>query len=305
MSHKKIIAILILIQIIGSNSIYVDSNPNITQEPIKILFIGNSYFNYWDLPGLFENLTDNAEKDVYIDKYCKNGFSLYDQDNSVICEAKINQNSWDYVVLIGSGIETGYPEDYPNRLLLPTLISLREKIITNCNSTKMVFCLPWAFEDGHGWNDTYDSMQIEINEKTFEYLNEINYTISPIGLAWNTVLKDLHYPLHYLHDGDGNHPTRKGTYLMACVIFSTIFREPSTDITYYSDFTRLNAKYLQNVASDTVLNNIALWNIDPLPINDNPSIPGFISNSFLLFTLIGISIIIFNKRKLISKSFNK
>ena len=102
MLHKKIITIFI---------IYLDINTDTNEEPCKILFIGNSYFNWYNLPGLFENLTDNAEKDVFVDQYCKNGLSLYDQANRVNTEAKINQNSWDYVVLIGGGVETAYPEE--------------------------------------------------------------------------------------------------------------------------------------------------------------------------------------------------
>ena len=70
----------------------------------------------------------------------------------------------------------------------------------------MVFCLPWAFEDGmtwvQGWTDTYEDMQIEIYENTLEYSNNLDFVISPVGWAWYKVLKEKNYPLHYLHMSD-------------------------------------------------------------------------------------------------------
>ncbi len=143
------------------------------------------------------------------------------------------------------------------------------------------------------------------NEKSLNYSKEVNFTISPVGWAWNTVLRDNNFPQHYLHDGDGNHPNPKSTYLMACVIFSTIFREKSTGVPFYSDLTRFNANYFQNVSSYNVLGNFDLWYLDSLPSNENTSISGFNTSSILSFTLIGFSVIILIQKKSLSKSIHK
>jgi len=296
MTYKKIITIFILILIIGSNTLYLDTNAEITEEPCKILFIGSSYFTWDNLPGLFGNLTDAAKKDVYIDQSIKNGLYLYDHVNRSITESKINQTNWDYVILQGVCTVTAYPENYTDHPLLPSLIALRDKIAKNCNSTKMVFYLPWAFEDGMtwlGWDDTYEDMQLKIYDNTLQYSKDVGFAIAPVGCAWNTVLKEVNYSLHYLHQADWNHPSLKGSYLMACTIFSTIFRETSTGISYYSDLSRSEANYFQEVASNTVLDNLELWNLDPLPLNDDdnddPSISGFSFNSLFVFILIGLT----------------
>ena len=82
------------------------------------------------------------------------------------------------------------------------------------------------------------------------------------GKAWNTVMK-VKTSLHYLFLPDWNHPTPRGTYLMACVIYSTLFEESTEGLTYYSKVTEDDAVYFQQIASDVVLDNLELWNIVP------------------------------------------
>ncbi|MCK5838652.1 MAG: T9SS type A sorting domain-containing protein, partial [Bacteroidales bacterium] len=139
-----------------------------------------------------------------------------------------------------------------------------------------VFCLPWAFEDGmtwyQNWTDTYEDMQIHIYNNTLQYSEEIGFEIAPVGWAWYAVLEEYNYPLHYLHMSDWNHPSLKGSYLMACVIYSTVFQESTVGNPYHSGIPEVEATYFQTVASDTVLTNLERWNITPLTsINTKPS----------------------------------
>ena len=81
--------------------------------------------------------------------------------------------------------------------------------------------MAWAFEDGmtwyQDWTDTYEDMQLKIYDTVLEYAEEIGFMIAPVGWSWYKVLEELDYPLHYLHMGDWNHPSLKGSYLMACM----------------------------------------------------------------------------------------
>ena len=155
-----------------------------------------------------------------------------------------------------------YPDVYTD---YPALITLQNIIYANCESTKIVFCLPWAYEDGmtwvEGWTDTFVDMQIHIYENTLQYSDDIGFEIAPVGWAWKTVLEEANFPLHYLHLSDWNHPSLRGSYIMACVIFSTIFLESSVDINYFADLPEDEANDFQIVASNTVLDNLELWNI--------------------------------------------
>lgn len=247
----------------------------------SILFIGSSYFNLNNLPNLFENLAINSGKDIYVEPYSRNGPYLYDHASSSATESKINEQDWDYIVLQGVGRLMAYPDYFTDHPVYPALVTLQNKISANCESTKMIFCLPWAFEDGmtwyQDWTDTYEDMQIKIFENTLQYSDEIGFIIAPVGWAWYTALQEKNYPLHYLHESDWNHPSLKGSYLMACVIFSTVFLESSVDIPYYGGLIEEEGSYFQIVASHTVFDNLSLWNIIDEGDNNPPETPSILT----------------------------
>ena len=265
----KVLLVLILPVIVGCKEIKV-TEPEQELGPLpgaeSILFIGSSYFSYNNLPGMFAELAHANSKNIYIDNYIVNGKFLDYHASNPSTLNKINEKDWDYVILQGVGRQMAYPEVFRDHPAYPALKTLHDKISENSESTKMIFCLPWAFEDGmawlEGWTDLYDDMQKKIYKNTLVYADEIGFMIAPVGMAWYRVLEEKNYPLHYLHLSDWNHPSLRGSYLMACVIYSTIYRESSSGIKYYSNIPKDEALYFQDVASSTVLDSLQLWNIE-------------------------------------------
>lgn len=238
------------------------------QESCEVLLIGSSYFNGNNLANLIKNLADSSNIPIYIEMHGQNGLYLADHAGSPSTEAKINEREWDYVVLQGVGVLVAYPDHFTHHPVYPALVTLRDKIAANCEETRMIFCMPWAFEDGmtwyQNWTDTYEDMQWHIYDTTLQWSDEIVFEIAPVGWAWYAVLEAYNYPLHYLHLSDWNHPSLRGSYLMACVIYSTIFQQTTVGIPYNPGIPQDEVDFYQMVASDTVLNNLELWNITPL-----------------------------------------
>jgi len=275
MQFLKKTFLIISILVIGLESL--SENSENKQDTCEILLIGSSYFNYNNLAGLIKNLADSSDIDIYIEMHGQNGMYLHDHAGSSSTEAKINERDWDYVILQGVGVLIAYPEYFIDHPIYPALITLHDKIHANCESTRMVFQMPWAFEDGmtwyQGWTDTYEDMQIHIYNNTLQYSNEIGFEIAPVGWVWYAVLEAYGYPLHYLHMSDWNHPSLKGSYLMACVIYSAVFQESTVRNPYHAGIPDEEAEFFQSVASDTVLNKLELWNIAPLVvIDEKPSL---------------------------------
>jgi uncharacterized protein DUF4886/PKD domain-containing protein len=289
---KKIVVIilfLIVIQtvVVGLNNNYssdelleIDSSADtefFDNNSCWILFIGSSYFNYNDLTGLFERLALKSGKEVFVDNHGRNGFYLYDHAFSFETASKINERDWDYVVLQGVGRTVAYPDYFTDHPVYPALVELQDKIYENCEFTKMIYCMPWAFEDGmtwyQDWTDTYEDMQIKILETTLNYSNDLDFYIAPVGWAWYSVLKEKEYPLHYLHMSDWNHPSLKGSYLMACVLFSTVYLEYLNDNSFYGGLIKDEAKFFQTIASEIVFENLSLWNLVDAFDNNPPEKP--------------------------------
>ena len=246
----------------GSTSDIITPQEN---DTLEVLFIGSSYFAYNNLIGLFSGLVENSSKSVIIGDQVTSGY-LADHASRSSTEAKINEKDWDYVILQGVGRITAYPTIYTDHPVFPALETLKNKISNNCITTKMVFCMPRAYEDGMtwipGWKDTYSDMQLEIYNNTLLWADSLGFIIAPVGWAWNTVLSEKNFPLHYLHMSDWNHPSLKGSYLMACTIYSTVYGKSAEGINYFGSLIETDAKYFQQVGSSTVLNDLARWNIN-------------------------------------------
>lgn len=239
---------------------------NDNDSACDILLIGSSYFNSNNLPGLLSNLSKCTNKHVNIHFTSGGGPYLADHAQSQITESKIYERDWDFVILQGVGTLVAYPEIFIGHPVAPALKTLKKKISSKSESTKMVFCLPWAFEDGmawkDGWTDQYPEMQKKIYDNTLEYAEDIGFIIAPVGWAWNRVLEEKNYPQHYLHVSDWNHPSIRGSYLMACVIYSTLFKESTSGMDYFAGLPENEAAYFQTVASSVVLDSLNLWNIE-------------------------------------------
>jgi len=273
-------------------------NENSLKENYKILFIGSSYFNFNNLPYLFESLSLDSGIEVTVHQRIPNGWYLENHANSNETEIKINEQEWDYVILQGAGSNTAYPDYFTDHPVLPALKILKDKIYKNCKSTKILFCLPWAFEDGmtwyENWTDTYKDMQIKILNNTLKFCNETELQIAPVGWSWYTVLEEMNYPLHYLHKSDWNHPSRKGSYLMACVIYSSLFLKSCVGNPYNGSLNNEEALYFQNIASKTVFDNLSLWNL----VYENDTTPPYIK---IIYPTNGLY---FNNEKILNLTNN-
>jgi len=237
-----------------------------SENELKILFIGSSYFNYNDMPALFQKLAENSSKKIEIHRKIRNGLFLYDHAISSTTKSKIQEQKWDYVILQGGGRNTAYPQYFTAKPTKTALDSLCAVIRQNHPSTNIIFTLPWAFEDGmtwyQNWPDDFFDMQQKINDNTMKYSDELGFTVAPVGVAWDKILAEFDvFPLHYLHMSDWNHPTLKGSYLSACVVYSTIFKGSCKNIPYYSILDKTLAKHFQEVASQIVLDSLGKWKI--------------------------------------------
>lgn len=268
---KKLFVIFVLLAF--NSASYCQNNNGET----KILFIGASYFDFFDLPGLFVGLTESAGRQTKIGTSLASGIFLEDHANRSYTLSKINEEKWDYVVLQGVGSLTAYPEQITHHPVYPALEKLKQQILQNCPTTVIIFCMPWAFEDGmtwvEGWTDTFLDMQSKIYENTIKYSNRLGLTIAPVGDTWSRVLEEKDWPLHYLHMNDWNHPSLKGTFLMACVIYSTIYVESCEGLGFNGGVDEDEAAFFKNKASNAVLNSPDLWNIKTTSFIKDEEIP--------------------------------
>lgn len=253
----------------------------IEKDSLSILFIGNSHFEYSQILNKVRLLAAASGRFVYADGRIELGWRLTDHSTDNETATKIGSRDWDYVILQGVGPVLAYPDSFPDYRIYEAMEQLQEQILLSNDSCKIMFCMPWAYEDGmtwyQEWTDSYVDMQYKNYQNTISYCEQLGLMIAPVGWAWNTVLRDKNYPLHYLHLTDYSHPNAKGSYLMACVFFSAIYVESTEDLNYLGGLEESEARYFQNIASNMVLQSLSLWNIprnSVVGIDDARFVPG-------------------------------
>jgi hypothetical protein len=242
-----------------SNDNGVQANVEPESGSVTVLFIGNSLTFYNDLPGMLEKLATANGKKVYVGKALVGGASLEDHCNSETTISKIYAYDWDYVVLQGSSYHIAFPSQH--YLILPYIERLDSMIHDNCPTTKTIFFMDWAMKDGVYWNGqtySYDDFQQRIASGTKIMADQLDMIIAPIGWAFKSVIDDRDdiELFHY----DKAHPSREGSYLGACVYFSTIFKK-AVEYSYIDPYLAASlTNYLREKASSVVMDELGRWN---------------------------------------------
>jgi hypothetical protein len=241
-----------------------DSSNEPREGETTVLFLGSSYLAFNNVPDRFRDLSRKGGHEVFVRYHLALGqpLSFFAQDPTTT-EA-IRMRDWDFVVLQGGAQSAAYPTGGPTSDYL-ALSELHRKATEDSPGTRVVYMMPWAFEDGMTWlegrEETYEVMQLDIRERTLDWAQALDLVLAPVGMAWYEVLTTWEHDLHFLHDSDWNHASRAGSFLTAATFFSTIWAEDAEEVDYRWEIEGELAQRLREVAGRTVLESLPLWNI--------------------------------------------
>jgi hypothetical protein len=179
--------------------------------PTRILFIGNSFTNRNDLPGMLERLAATAKppRRVETDRVIANGRSLKTHWERGTAREAIRSSKWNYVVLQE---QSTLPLKNPARM--NEYVRLFDEEI-RASGAKTVLYLTWARRHQL-------ERQSELTEAYVSIGRSIKGIVVPVGIAWQWLLSEN--PNIVLHHKDNSHPNFAGTYLAACVFFAALFK---------------------------------------------------------------------------------
>jgi len=231
----------------------------------NILFLGNSYTAVNNLPQTIKDLSLSLGDSIVFDSNTPGGYTFQGHSTNATSLAKINQQSWDYVVLQE---QSQLPSFSPNQVasdVYPFARTLDSLILANDSCTETVFYMTWGRQNGDASNCaayppicTYDGMQQRLRESYMEMGQNNHATVSPVGVAWKN-MRDT-YPTINLYQADQSHPSVYGTYLAACVFYSTIFHKSSVGASFVTaGISNTDALLIQTIASNNVLDSLSTW----------------------------------------------
>jgi hypothetical protein len=207
----------------------------------RLLFIGNSFTNRNDLPGMLQKIAAMASppRSLYTERIVANGMPLKAHLNKGEARAAIAGSMWDYVVL-----QEQSTLPLKNRQRMHESVRLFDTEI-RAHHAKTVLYLTWARK--HEFD-----RQTELTDAYTTIGHELGSIVVPVGIAWQRALKS--HPDLILHDKDNSHPTLAGSYLAACVFFATLFGKGrmAADPTDIPKLAPKIATMLQDIAMKTV-----------------------------------------------------
>lgn len=232
----------------------------------KVLFIGNSYTSYNNLPELVRQLALSMGDTLTVASSTPGGHTFQQHCTNATTQGLIAQQAWDFVVLQEQSQLPSFPDGQVAQQCLPFAAQLVDTIRAYSPCAEAVFYMTWGRENGDASNCatwppvcTYDGMQALLRERYLQMAVDNDAFAAPVGAAWKRI-RELH-PGIGLYVGDGSHPNPSGSYLAAATICSTIMRRSCSAATYTAGLQADTAALLRSIASGIVLDSVDTWNI--------------------------------------------
>jgi hypothetical protein len=240
------------------------SRPSVTSlgpdYPKSEIFIGNSFFYYNNgMPGhvsLLEKAADPEHKQDYratmvtiggagldwhdVESYLRPGaigsYSFDEQNNIVFNNTG---KLFDAAVMM----DCSQCPIHPKLKSVFTDYAKKDSDIVRAHGAQPIFFMSWAYADR-------PEMTAELAEAYTAAGNSNNALVIPAGLAFARAREKQ--PELNLYAPDKRHPSLAGTYLAACTVFAALTGHSPVGNSYLAGIDPPKAKFLQQVAWDTV-----------------------------------------------------
>ena len=254
MHQKTILLLLLLFPILCISQDY------------NVLFIGNSYTNYNNLPSLTSQFANSLGDNMTVDSNTPGGSTFNAHTNNPTTTNLIAQGTWDYVVLQEQSQLPSFSLGQVQAECFPYAAELNQQIVEANPCTETIFYMTWGRENGDASNCevwppvcTYEGMDDLLTERYGMMADDNDALVSPVGAVWRYIRTN--HPEIDLYAGDGSHPSQEGSYTAAVSHYTTIYRKDPTlsDFDWQIDPTM--AETIRSAVKTVVFDNLEEWNI--------------------------------------------
>lgn len=225
---------------------------HVTDGPLSLLFVGNSYTFYNEMPDQVAALaaSDPGAPALSVDKTVQGGATLKLHHDTLEAPSRIREKPFTHVVLQEKSTGTLHDEDdfhtYVDRLAA----------VAHEGGKKLVLYQTWARKIGHpiyrwGWSGRSPASMLErVREAYAVAARRHDAIVVPVGEAWARCIAK--HPRLELFDDDLHHASPLGSHLAAAVFFVTLTgRDPVAIPCRVEGVTPEQAQALRAVAWDT------------------------------------------------------
>jgi hypothetical protein len=208
----------------------VDAAPDVAAARLRVLFVGNSYTYYNDLPMVVSRIGDAAARAgrgpaVEGASVTVGGATMRNHWDTGDAPRRIMNESWDAVVLQGQSVEPAL-----NFTEFRTY-GARFGMLANTQRARPVYFATWPrrADDAvyaQSWSGgTPEAFNGRLHTAYGQVAAQVMGAVAPVGNVWMAALAAR--PSVTLYDADGSHPSPAGSWLAACVIYRALAGVPA------------------------------------------------------------------------------
>ncbi|MFH4966891.1 hypothetical protein V8G61_01695 [Gaetbulibacter sp. M240] len=187
------------------------------KEPLKILFVGNSFTFFWNMPQLVQAMGEDQKVPLVVRQSTASGSNLkhhWKGQKDTNTKALIKEGQWDYVILGDHSLST---IDAPERF--ETYSKKFSELIRSVGA-EPIFYLTWAYKSN-------PLMQSKITEGYLDLGEKLKAKVIPVGPIFMKARQlrpdiDLYF--------DDKHPSSDGSYLIGLIIYKALTGQSVSEI---------------------------------------------------------------------------
>lgn len=254
----------------------------------RVLFIGNSYTHYNDLPGMTSQMATSLGFNLTVDQSSPGGYFWQGHVSNETTLTKISAGNWDYVVLQEQSQALSFPISQVEANTFPYAAQLRDTILLHNPCAQLVFYNTWGRKNGDASNCanwppvcTYEGMDDLLQERYRMLAQDLNGELAAVGPVWRNIRAN--HPEIELYQPDESHPSYAGSYAAACTFMTVFFGIDPTTIPFIGSLDLATATVIREATKTVVYNDLDNWYIGAYdPVADFTAIPN--GNNEVLFT---------------------
>lgn len=243
------------------------------KQHIKVLFIGNSYVFFNNLPQICAGIAASMGDVLITDQSTVGGYSLQQHfaDSNTIRKIKAGipdyntqeRGSWDYVVLQERSQLPSYPIREVERLVFPYAHALDSTIHQHHPHAKTIFYVTWGRKNGdkarcRTWPPvcTYQGMDSLLALRYGMMAEKERAMLAPVSAVWKYLRENS--PAIELYNADESHPSEAGSYLAACSFYTVLFKKDPMRIQFDYKLDPLTALTIRKAVKEVIYQSLQL-----------------------------------------------
>lgn len=194
------------------------------QEPVSVLFIGNSYTYAYDLPAVVAAMGKAGKVKLQTQSYTAGATALiqfWEDAPHAKARELVKNGGFDYVVLQDQSVTPCTSPQWTKNF------GGKWAQLAHKAGSKPVFFITWAHIAPNG-KDFDTAMQDELTAVYRATAQANDALCAPVGEAWRQWYRK--HPHEPLHADDGSHPNALGAYLSACVFYRVLAKKSAVGL---------------------------------------------------------------------------